>query len=583
MGIMNLIVIVTIYLFVIGYLGYRGYRGTKTAADYMLAGRQIHPFIMALSYGATFISTSAIVGFGGAASVFGMGLLWLTFLNIFVGIFIAFVFLGGRTRAMGHHLDAHTFPELLGKRFRSKGLQTFAGLVIFLFMPLYTGVVLMGAASFIEVRLEVSYEIALFFFAIIVALYVIMGGLKGVMYTDALQGTIMFIGMAIILFLTYNKLGGIYNAHEALTALADRVPEGMQKGGHQGWTSMPAAFSPLWWTLVSTIILGVGIGVLAQPQLAVRYMTVRSSKELHRAILIGGIFILMMTGTAFVVGSLSNVYFLTQAPQALAEGGGDAAGAVADAAYQGKISVAAAGGVAKVIPTFLASYMPLWLADIFFITLMAAAMSTISSQFHAMGTAAGRDIVETWMVAADPERRERRTIFATRLGVFITFLLSVTLAYVLPQVFEEVGTAIIARGTAIVMGLCAATFLPMYIGALDFRGITKAGAIWGSAAGFLVSAFWLVFVHAKEADALLIARFFLPEGKTSLLQGVTSGPFIWSVVDPLVVALPVTILVTILVSLLTRKFDKAHIDDCFARIHSSSAKAVAARTDGSAS
>lgn len=42
---------------------------------------------MALSYGATFISTSAIIGFGGAAAVYGMGVIWLTFMNIFVGIF----------------------------------------------------------------------------------------------------------------------------------------------------------------------------------------------------------------------------------------------------------------------------------------------------------------------------------------------------------------------------------------------------------------------------------------------------------------------------------------------------------------
>ncbi|MCD4670809.1 MAG: sodium:solute symporter family protein, partial [Actinomycetia bacterium] len=73
-------VIVIVYLLIIGYLGYLGYRGTKTSEDFMIAGRQIHPYVMAISYGATFISTSAIVGFGGAAGVFGMGLLWLTFL-----------------------------------------------------------------------------------------------------------------------------------------------------------------------------------------------------------------------------------------------------------------------------------------------------------------------------------------------------------------------------------------------------------------------------------------------------------------------------------------------------------------------
>src|SRR5512147_786116 len=101
------IVAVVVYLVMVAYLGYLGWKRTKNASDYMLAGRKAHPVIMALSYGATFISTSAIVGFGGVAGMFGMSLLWLTFCNIFVGIFIAFALLGGRTRKIGHALDAH--------------------------------------------------------------------------------------------------------------------------------------------------------------------------------------------------------------------------------------------------------------------------------------------------------------------------------------------------------------------------------------------------------------------------------------------------------------------------------------------
>ena len=64
-----------------------------------------------------------------------------------------------------------------------------------------------------------------------------------------------------------------------------------------------------WWILVSTIVMGVGIGVLAQPQLIVRFMTVNSKQALNRAVAAGGFFILCMTGVAFTVGALSNVYF----------------------------------------------------------------------------------------------------------------------------------------------------------------------------------------------------------------------------------------------------------------------------------
>ncbi len=121
---------VVVFLVVTGVLGFIGFRFTKDSTDYLLAGRKIHPMIIALSYGATFISTSAIVGFGGAAAVYGMGIIWLTFLNIIAGIFIAFVFFGRRTRKMGHSLDAHTFPELLGKRYDSTFLQTAGGVFI---------------------------------------------------------------------------------------------------------------------------------------------------------------------------------------------------------------------------------------------------------------------------------------------------------------------------------------------------------------------------------------------------------------------------------------------------------------------
>jgi len=244
--------IVIVYLLSITYLGFRGYKQTKTANDYLLAGGNIHPFVMALSYGATFISSSAIIGFGGMAANFGMGLIWLTFLNMFIGVVIAFIFFGRKTRQIGHKLKAHTFPEFLGKRFNSKSIQIFAGAVIFLAMPLYAAVVLKGGAVFIEEIFEIDYNIALFIFTLIIAAYVIAGGLKGVMYTDALQGVIMFISMFFLLIWTYKVIGmGFSEANRTLTDMVHLVPEKLQAMGHRGWTSMPATGSTWWYILVT--------------------------------------------------------------------------------------------------------------------------------------------------------------------------------------------------------------------------------------------------------------------------------------------------------------------------------------------
>ena len=647
------IIVVLAYLLLVVYLGYLGWRRTQSATDYLIAGRQVHPFVMALSYGATFISTSAIVGFGGVAGMFGMSALWLTFLNIFVGIFIAFVFLGGPTRRMGHHLDSHTFPELLANRFESRFIQVFAGLVIFLFIPLYAAAVLIGGCAFIASQFGITYETALLVFSVIIASYVIMGGLKGVMYSDALQGSIMFLGMLILLVWTYKMLGGVNEAHAALVQ-AGKGPSLFGAIGFQGWMSMPEfgwgdATYDLWWIMISTIVLGVGIGVLAQPQLAVRFMTVKSKKELNRAVLVGGLFILIMTGVAFTVGPLSNLFFLQKevvsgtlvnvtgigetpadwawvvakkdrginvnpdgtlinpvigpderslpcvllhidtigdgesdthliykgygkaaaiTPAAEIEGletGADPTGLIGQqvnvapraTAYlraivkyvakdaAGKDRVVYECQTNRIIPNYIRGAMPPWFGLIFLVTLLAAAMSTLSSQFHAVGTSIGRDVYE------QVTGRHGHGIGVTRIGIIIGIVVAVLFSYYIRSGY------IIARATAIFFGLCASAFLPAFLGGLFWKRMTKAAAIGSMIVGFLVTAFWLLFIKDTEARAIGLCYHWF--GKHSLLLDKPN----WYVVDPIVIALPISIVVAIVVSLMTKPPSQEHLDKCF--------------------
>jgi solute:Na+ symporter, SSS family len=527
--ILTLTIITLFYLFVTAYLGFRAYRSTKTAADFLVAGRKQHPIVMSLSYGATFISTSAIVGFGGAAATFGMGLLWLTFLNIFVGIFIAFIFFGKRTRPISHNLQAHTFPELMAKRFQSRFLQIAMGLIIFVFMPLYAAAVAIGGARFVEQSFGMQYEIAMALFSVVVAAYVLAGGLKGVMYTDAFQGAIMFLGMIALVVWTYAGLGGITAAHQSLASLDAQMPEKLAAGGMVSWASMPRFGSPMWLNLVTTIVLGVGIGVLAQPQLGVRFMTVKSNREINRGIGVGGLFILMMTGVAFVVGSLSNVYFFRDT---------------------GKVAVAAApgGNIDTIIPLFINTYMPSWFVALFLLTLLSAAMSTLSSQFHTMGTAIGRDIYEQGLGRG---RQGVSTVLVTRVGIMAAFLVSVVLAYKLPA-------SIIAQATAVFFGLCGAAFLPLYVGCLYWRRMTRPGAIASLLVGTCASLLWLLFVQQKVAAGVGISK--MVTGKDTLLA------LPWSAMDAQIIALPLSALTAIVVSLMTKPMASDHLNRVFSGV-----------------
>ncbi len=524
--------IIFVYVAMIALMGYLGYRSTQSAGDYILAGGNVNPFVMAMSYGAAFISTSAIIGFGGAAGVFGMGLLWLTFFTIFVGVFIAFVFFGKRTRTMGNNLNAMTLPELMGKRYNSSFIHMFSAMIIFIFMPLYAGAVLIGAARFLETALNLNYTTSLIIFTALIAVYVTTGGIKGVMYSDALQGSIMFFGMVFLLIFTYMKLGGVTEAHSALSDMAAMVPEKLKAMGHQGWTQMPVFGSNLWWVLVSTLIMGVGIGTLAQPQLAVKFMTVKSGKSLNRACLVGGVFIFAMTGVAFIVGALSNVHFMNT---------------------EGKTALAAvAGNFDKIIPLYIKSAMPEWFAYVFMVTLLAAGISTLSNLFHSMGTALGKDIYEQISKKKSTASTSKHTILFVRIGIVIGIIMSLILGYQLP-------ISIVARATAMFFGIAAAAFLPMFMLGIYWKGITRAGATAGMVVGTFSALFWLFFVHAKEAAPLGICKALF--GKPFL---ISADP--WPVVDPILIGLPISLVVTVIVSLLSRPLEKEHIAHCFESI-----------------
>ncbi len=506
------IIALGVYILVMVFLALMGYRRTKSTSDLLLAGKKIHPVVMALSYGATFISTSAIIGFGGAAGQFGMGLLWLTALNILVGVFIAFVLFGKRTRKMGHELGANTMPEFFALRFKSKFMQGYAGILIFLFMPIYASAVLKGIVDYISNYVGVSFDVVLLVIAVLAGVAVILGGLKGIMYSDAFQGALMFAGMAFLIIFTYSMLGGVERAHTALAQLPEMPGVAEQTSklsgiGFAGWTSMPAGGSPLWWNIVTSLVAGVGIGVLAQPQLSIKFMTVKSDRELNRGVLSGGIFILFMTGVAFTVGALSNVGFYNAT---------------------GNVAVVAAGANDSIIPAFIKSFLPEWFGGVFLVILLAASISTLSALSHTMGAALGRDFIKQSLKA------KAKTITLTRIAMLIGVVMSAVLAWLSSKL--DVSMAIIAQGTSLFFGLCAAAFLPSYIAALYIKKFPKRAALASMIIGTAVSIFWLFFIQEKTASALQLCNLIF--GTTSLVKGTVLATL--AMVDAIVVALPLS-------------------------------------------
>ena len=510
-----------IYGAVMIYLGYLGWKKTKSGEDYLLAGKNVKSWIIGLSYGSTFISTSAIVGFGGYAAVYGMGIIWLAALNILVGVLIAFIFFGKRVRKIGQRLKCQTFPELLGKSYNSEFIRWFVALVILIGMPLYAAAVLIGGAYFMSITIPgLLFSDALLIFAVITAVYVITGGLRAVMYTDALQGLLMIVGMIVILAITITTLGGVESANQQLTNLAPQIPPALKAQGMNGFTAFPSFLSENWFSVVATIILPVGIGVLAQPQLAVRFMTAKNAKTLNRAIPVGGIFLVMMTGFAFTIGAWSNVYFWNNF---------------------GQISFLAAGkDVNAIIPLYINTSMDQTVVVMFMLTLLAAAMSTLSSLFHVMGSAAGYDLwatVKKFSFIPQKWKGEESGKTSLRLNRYATILMIVISLAIALAIQRSDG--VIAIATAMFFGVCASAFLPLFVHTLFAKKPSKSAARVSLAVGTFVWFFWTLFVFAKDAVVFGLSNALFHT------SSILAKP--WSIIDPIVIALPLSTIALIIV------------------------------------
>jgi SSS family solute:Na+ symporter len=527
-----LVFVTIIFVLATIYLGWYGHKHTKNNEEFLLGRSKARPAIIALSYGATFLSTSAIVGFGGMAAKYGLSMIWLMVLCIMVGTIIAFAVFGKRTRRKGHENGARTFPELMGKMYGSPSIRTFSALVILIGMPVYCAAVLTGGVNFIAVTIGVNRDAVLLGLSLIVALYVVYGGVIAVMYNDALQAAIMFAGMLFILAFTFWKLGGIGEAFTSLHDLwATKVNQaefaGMVDSGFKGWSDSPAFGSNIWLTVVTTLLLGVGIGALAQPQLVVRFLSAKDDRALDRSMWIGALFVLVILGAAFTLGPLSNAFFYQKT------------GMTATQIY---------GNTDMIIPGFVnALFEGMTFGDLFIslfvLALICAAISTMSALFHSMGSAAGYDlwtrrrIVVKWervgsVAGYDLWTRRKNvrdvtsstnmagSMKANRTGTMIMVVVVVVVAYLMPG-------NIIAKATVIFMGMTAAALLPTLAYGLFSKGKPNAMVAKISiAVGMISWSVWAFFMNSGIADILGIPK-------------IVNNSWM-NFVDPLVIGLPLS-------------------------------------------
>lgn len=440
-----------IYLGFMIMIGVMYAKKNNSSSDFFLGGRKVGPWMTALSAEASDMSGWLLMGLPGLAYLGGMKEAFWTALGLVIGTYLNWLIVAKPLRkctiAFG---DSITIPEFLTNRFKDKSrvLSTVSVIFIIIFFTIYTASGFVACAKLFNSVFGLSYHTGLIIGVAVILLYTIMGGYLAVCATDFIQGSLMFIACIVAAIVMVVVLGGPSNAIESVAMFSQRAISGefgdaMQQKfiANQNYGIVPIISALAW-----------GLGYFGMPHILIRFMGIRSNKEVALSRRIATIWVVIAFIGTLIVGSLGTVYL----PNILSP---NAAETVFSATIQ------------KMFPPFI--------GGIFLCAILAAAMSTADSQLLVASSAFSQDIFKG-LIKKDATTKEVLNI--SRLAVFII----AAIAFVLSldensSIFGLVSYAWAGFG---------ATFGPLILLSLFWRGCTAKGAIAGLITGGVTVVAW---------------------------------------------------------------------------------------------
>ncbi|MEJ2514517.1 MAG: sodium/proline symporter PutP [Gammaproteobacteria bacterium] len=432
-----------VYLVVVLAIGVIAWRRTADLKDYILGGRRLGRFVTALSAQASDMSGWLLLGLPGYAYLAGLESIWLV-IGLLAGTWLNWRFTARRLReATESYADAITLPEYLQRRFAdaSGGLRLLSALVILAFFTFYTASGLVAGGKLFEEVFGLSYTWAVAAGAAAVLGYTFLGGFLAVSWTDAVQGTLMFVALVVVAAMATASLGGFDGMTRALAA---QNPELLN-----AFTDVAGA--PMTWVAVVSL-LGWGLGYFGQPHILARFMAAQSADQLTDSRRIAMAWVIVALAAATVVG-LSGAAFL-------------------DAELEGPDSE-------KVFIVMATVLLHPVIAGVCLAGILAAVMSTADSQLLVASSAVSEDLYRDWLRPA-ADRREllwvgRFAVVAIAIGAFLLAMDPGS------RVLDLVAYAWAGFG---------ASFGPTIIASLYWPRMSRAGAYAGIIAGAVTVVLW---------------------------------------------------------------------------------------------
>lgn len=427
----------------------------KSEKDYFLGGRSMNGWVSALSAGASDMSAWVLMGLPGAIFVAGLSQIWIS-IGLIIGTICAWFLIAPKLRRYAIKADdSITIPQFLSNRFKSnKPTLRIACAVIFVIgYCLYSASSVVACGELFNTLVPtVSKDVAMIIMSIVIVSYTLLGGFKAVCWTDFFQGMLMLfalLSVPIIAYIILNVSGGAANV------ITPENYYNVLSSGKFDWESIASILTGLGW----------GLGYMGMPHILVRYMAVKSEKEMKKSQIIGSIWTTVILIMATVLALVAHEFIGTD----LSEGKENLVFIVVVRKIFGIGALALVGGI-------LIS------------AIVAASMSTADSQLLASSSAFSSDIYKTTI---NKNATDKQMLWVGRIAVGVITILALGIALLV--YYLDLGS--IMQLVSAAWSIFGAAFGPTIVLALFWKRFDEKGAVAGIISGFVVSILWMVLFN----------------------------------------------------------------------------------------
>lgn len=406
--------------------------------EYFLGGRQMGPWVSALSAGASDMSAWVLMGLPASIYAFGIGQAWVA-IGLAVGYAISWLLEAPRLRKFTIEAnDSITLPQYLTNRFLSsnKALQVICAIIFLVAYTIYAASSMKACGTLFNTVLGIDAKAAMYIASAIIVAYTFLGGFSAVCWTDFFQGMLMLAALLIAPIFALLIIGGGTPSETAVALPADY------------WNLFAD-----WKQVISG--LGWGLGYFGMPHIIVRFMSVRSDKALRKSAKIGITWNVLIVVFSVASGCIGHLLL----------------GEIADS------STVFIQMVRKIFPALI--------SGVLLSAILAASMSTADSQLLASASAFASDVYKP--IIRRGKAGDREMLWAGRFVVLAISIVAVIIA-------SDPNSGTVMGLVENAWGLFGAAFSPVILLSLFWKRLTFSGALAGILAGAIVDVLWLVLL-----------------------------------------------------------------------------------------